>query len=449
MSTPKVVVIGAGVAGLCTAGQLAAHGIEVQVYESGNRVGGRVQTDCISGFQLDHGFQVLQTGYPLVKELLDLNSLCLDQFDPGAQIQTENGRYFMVDPWRAPSKIWRTLFNPIGTFADRWRLSKLRSEALSQSLLHSTAKDCSTRELLQSRFQFSTDFVDRFLRPWISGMFFDEELETSADFFLFIFRSLAMASAALPAKGMAQIPLQLAEKIPSDSIHLNSKVREIGNRKIFMQDGSVVEADHVVVATDVNAARSLLPRSAETFSRLLSRTVDSLTFYFASETPLSQVGRSLLLNGELRGGFTAGPINNLTVPSNVCNAYAPNGKSLICVSVRPSYAQACTKINEILSDVLQQVTRWFGSQVDSWKLIKFYNIPSSVPRVLSGQWNMAGNACKLSDSLWLCGDYSSSPSLQGAMESGLRAARHILQHLPIQQDPIEIGGGFHATPAVD
>ncbi|MFO0940570.1 MAG: NAD(P)/FAD-dependent oxidoreductase [Pirellulales bacterium] len=449
MSKPRVVIIGAGVAGLCTATQLAAYGLAVEVYEASDRVGGRVQTDYVDGFQLDHGFQVLQTGYPLVKEMLELSSLNLSAFDPGALIQTENGRYCMVDPWRAPRKLWSTLFNPIGTFADRWRLARLRSQSLSQSTLHSTINDCSTHELLQRRFQFSTDFVHRFLRPWISGMFFDEELETSAEFFQFIFRSLATAPASLPAAGISQIPLQLAAKMPDNCIQLNSKVQEIDGNKVVMQDGRVIHADHVVVATELNAAKSLLWRNSEVFSCMLSRSVDSLTFYFAAETPPTDLGRSLLVNGELRGGFTAGPINNVTVPSNVAATYAPNGQSLICVSVRPSYAQACTKISEILSDLRKQATRWFGNQVESWKLIKYYNIPSAVPRVLAGQWNMAGNACKISQSLLVCGDYSSSPSLQGAMESGLRAARHILQQYSTNQEAIEIGGGCYATPAVD
>lgn len=41
---PKVVVIGAGLAGLTSSYRLNQHGVDVHVYEARNRVGGRVFT---------------------------------------------------------------------------------------------------------------------------------------------------------------------------------------------------------------------------------------------------------------------------------------------------------------------------------------------------------------------------------------------------------------------
>ena len=55
MSGTKVIVIGAGVAGLAAAQQLKANGAQVVVLEAGNYVGGRVRTDMSLGAPFEHG----------------------------------------------------------------------------------------------------------------------------------------------------------------------------------------------------------------------------------------------------------------------------------------------------------------------------------------------------------------------------------------------------------
>ena len=59
-----VIVVGAGVAGLACARALVAAGREPIVLERSHTIGGRVRTDAVDGFLLDHGFQVLPTAYP-------------------------------------------------------------------------------------------------------------------------------------------------------------------------------------------------------------------------------------------------------------------------------------------------------------------------------------------------------------------------------------------------
>ena len=70
VSDKKVAIIGAGLAGLSAAITLQDAGCEVDVYESSDRVGGRVATDLIDGYRLDRGFQLINSRYP---ELLRLD----------------------------------------------------------------------------------------------------------------------------------------------------------------------------------------------------------------------------------------------------------------------------------------------------------------------------------------------------------------------------------------
>ncbi|MDA8746269.1 FAD-dependent oxidoreductase, partial [Rubripirellula amarantea] len=66
-----IVIVGAGLAGLSCALKLAEAGRAVTVLEASNRVGGRVRTDVVDGYTLDHGFQVLLTAYPACQQLLN------------------------------------------------------------------------------------------------------------------------------------------------------------------------------------------------------------------------------------------------------------------------------------------------------------------------------------------------------------------------------------------
>ena len=54
----KIHIIGAGVSGLIAARVLENHGFSPVIIEATDRVGGRVKTDLIGGYRLDHGFQV-------------------------------------------------------------------------------------------------------------------------------------------------------------------------------------------------------------------------------------------------------------------------------------------------------------------------------------------------------------------------------------------------------
>jgi len=68
----KIIIVGAGLAGLTCAKVLRERGAEVAVFEASDGVGGRVRTDEQDGFLLDRGFQVYFTSYPVAGRHLDL-----------------------------------------------------------------------------------------------------------------------------------------------------------------------------------------------------------------------------------------------------------------------------------------------------------------------------------------------------------------------------------------
>ena len=60
----EVLIVGAGLAGLCCALRLQQSNVRFRILEAADGVGGRVRTDRVDGFQLDRGFQVFLIAYP-------------------------------------------------------------------------------------------------------------------------------------------------------------------------------------------------------------------------------------------------------------------------------------------------------------------------------------------------------------------------------------------------
>ena len=97
----QVVIIGAGVAGLCCALRLQERNIPCLILEASDAPGGRVRTDKVDGFLLDRGFQVLLTAYPEAQRLLDYKALQLRTFAPGALVRP--GASSIASPIRSGS----------------------------------------------------------------------------------------------------------------------------------------------------------------------------------------------------------------------------------------------------------------------------------------------------------------------------------------------------------
>ena len=129
MSHEHVTIVGAGVAGLSCARELAQANIPFQILEAAAESGGRVRTVEKEGFLLDRGFQVLLTAYPEVRRQLDLAALELHHFWPGAVVWTGQGFEHVTDPWRQPTGIFSTMFAQVGQWTDKLKIAHLRSAA--------------------------------------------------------------------------------------------------------------------------------------------------------------------------------------------------------------------------------------------------------------------------------------------------------------------------------
>lgn len=401
----ETIIIGGGLSGLVCAQTLQAAGHECQIFEASDRVGGRIKTDNVDGFLLDHGFQVFLTAYPEARNLLDYHALKFGKFEPGALIQCD-GLHRLVDPWRRPNHFFATAFSAAATFSDKLKVRQLRSD-VTKGGLDTVCEwpEQSTMELLRDR-GFSDVIIERFFRPFLGGIFLEQELETSSRKFAFVFRMFSEGEAGLPAGGMEEIPKQLAATLKEGTIRTGTTV-ELVERVAVSIAGSneKIGADNIVIATEEPAAKRLMgDPPPENWQKVHCH------YFAADEAPFNEA--ILMLNGSGRG-----TINNLCVPNLVCESYAPAGKSLISVTTLSDASR---------EDIDGQLKSWFGSQVAKWSHLKTYTIDYALPSQNPPALSPVAKQPRLQDNIYLCGDYLDTASINGAMAAGRRAAEAIL-----------------------
>jgi phytoene dehydrogenase-like protein len=407
---PQVVIVGAGLAGLCCALHLQERGVRVLLLEANGEVGGRVRTDRVDGFLLDRGFQVLLTAYPEARAMLDLASLRLGRFAPGALIRTGDRFVCVADPFRRPVHALGTLLSGVASPLDALRIARLRrrvGRGTPQALLDGVSR--TTLDALRAE-GFSQRIIERFFRPFLGGVLLDRELRASSRAFAFLFRMFAEGDASLPAQGMGAIPQQLSERLGPGTLRTRTRVARLEPSGVVLTTGERIDARAVVVATAARAAAELVPALP------VPEAKPACCLHFdAPQAPA--VGDFLVLDAN-----GSGPVNELCVPSEVVPTYAPPGRTLVSASV---LAPIPSDDEALEAAAREQLTGWFGLQVSTWRLLRIDRIRDALPAQPPGPFEPASSRARLSDRLFVCGDHRDLASIQGAMASGRRTAEEV------------------------
>ncbi len=401
-----VVIVGAGLAGLAAARTLRAGGAEVVVVEAADRVGGRVATDVVDGFLIDRGFQVLNAAYPEVASVVDVDALRLQTFDRGVAVSTGGRRHLLADPRGHPRGIVATATAPVGSTRAKLALAAMTARDLARPRRPVGTDRTTAAEL--ARWGMGGAMSERLWYPFLSGVFLEDGLETSARLFHLFWHSFATGRIGLPAEGMGALASQLASGLPADRLLLGEPVRRVRADGVNLAGGGRLTARAVVVAADPASASSLLPGLPVPSLRGVT------TFYHRAE--VSPLGAAVLvLDGEER------LIANTAVVSDVAPSYAPAGSSLVATSVVGAPDATAEP------EVRRRLASLCGCDTSGWELVAVRRVPGALPAFPAGR--PLRRTVRLGDGCYVCGDHRDTPSIQGALVSGRRAGQAVLEDL--------------------
>lgn len=404
----KIAVIGAGISGIYCSYLLEKKGYQVELFEKSSKIGGRMASVEKSGFILDQGFHVLQTGYPLASSVFDYQEMNCQSFQPGALVIEARPKkskiWCFADPFRRPItgikgaiNFFTSPFNLLRVGLLRWHIMRTSDE----DIFSQTGQ--TTHEFLISR-GFSKSFIDRFFLPLFGGIFLESSLRTDARMFKFVFKNMSRGDMVLPKQGISAVPKYLFNRLEHTKLNLGADVKIINDREIIV-GGKAEKYSRVIKAFEEAAGK-------------ITRSVWTVHFS-APKSPLKQ--KFIMLNSNVKTQNKL--ISHLAVPSDIQPSYAPAGKSLITVTIVGQHAEekGINSKDQITSSVVEELTEWFGKEVDAWDILDVQHITAALPELTASDFDNIDQNNQFLE----CGDHTYHGSVEGALQSAVKLVRNL------------------------
>jgi protoporphyrinogen oxidase len=396
-------IIGAGISGLTAAKVLEEKGFYPIVLEATGRVGGRVKTDVVNGHQMDHGFQVLLTGYPAAQRYLNYEKLNLQKIAPGAAIFKNKKQKIIGDPLRDLFFLLPTLFSGIGNFQDKIKILQLNAELKKKSLLAIFSTPTEKTSTYLTKFGFSKNMISDFFKPFFSGIFLETKLDTSSRMFEFVYKMFGEGYATIPKSGMEAIPKQLLKQLKKTTFKYNTKVAEVNEGEIVLEDQTKIKSHFTLIATQ---ASRLLPN----LNKQSISWKSCVNFYF--ETDKRTIKKPLI-------GLIAKQsslVNNIFYTTSIATKTRAK-KELLSVTVIDTQN---LKEEALLQQVKKELKELCG--IDVGQLIKQYTIPMALPNLANLTHELDPIDTQVGNTLFVAGDTLLNASLNAAFIAGEMAA---------------------------
>ena len=434
MADARVIVVGAGIAGLVSAYQLQKQGIDVTVLEAASSAGGRMLSESIDGYIIDAGAQFLSSAYPIVTSLIEELDLRPGFVETSRYVGiVREGRIFKFRYDRPHTLLFGgflKLHEWLAFAAGNLKLLKrIKDIPLND---YSAWESFDNESVAEWAAEYYGDGISKyFIEPMLEAFYFQAPEETS--------KALAVAVGAFGAHkartmtlkgGIQALPKALAARL---NIIFNTPVQEIRveNRLVRVHTASkTFSAERVVLATPATVARSIYKPSNETEESLLntrySTTVNvsvALSDQFAASGRFDAYG--IWIPREERDVIAA-----ITVETNKCTDRAHSGELInVMLSGRAGSMLIDRDEDHVLSVAFRELEKYLPGITGAVVFTRVYRWADAEPMSPVGRCrNIRRYRETLKDSagVILAGDYLGMPFTEGAAETGNWAASRIL-----------------------
>jgi protoporphyrinogen oxidase len=402
----EIYIVGAGISGLIAAYELEQEGYRPIMIEQTDDVGGRVKTLREKGYDLDLGFQVLLSAYPLANKYLDMEKLQLNKLESGALIYANQKSYLIGDPLRNWKLLIPTLTADVGSFLDKLKILKLNLRLKYKSLEEIFESPERTTEEYLLDFGFSSKMIDRFFKPFFAGIFLEPDLRTSSRMFEFVYKMFGEGYATIPKLGIGEISKQLKRKLHHTKFIFNTEVEEVTSEYISFRTGEKKTHHGVVVTGNASALISSIKEQKVVWK-------ECICFYFEVDQTNIPANTIALISDS--GNYA----NNLYAYKDLST-----GKNILSVTCLKFGEKS---IEELIDFIITEVKKYAASSHVSY--IHHYLIKQALPDLDNLRMSAAPAETQVTKNVFLAGDYLFNGSLNAAMESGRLAALGIIQKI--------------------
>jgi protoporphyrinogen/coproporphyrinogen III oxidase len=427
--------VGAGPAGLAAAWWLTARGHQVRVYE-GREVGGRLRTERLGGSGADVVVQLLSEAYTEVLELagsVGAGSLLVPV--PGRDALWRGGRAHplrygsvasMASSGALPGRLKLRLGVKYLPFLER------HSEVLDLNDPSRAAAAGLDGESIAAwgRRELGDDFVELMAYPLLAAYYGITPEETGAG----VFHALARAGTRVKLLGIRGGVGALGDAVARWLRDRGTAIRE-GSRVEAVEASSSgvrlrlaagdVEHDGVVLAVPAREAARLVP-SVEWLSTIRSRS--TATLVLATDRPVRPGWFGLSIpRGELTGGDVAAVCVQEEKETGV-NGDGSSGALVVVPTPEAGERWAGAEAGGVLESALpmvETVLPGIGARIVEARLIR---LPEATFVPAPGHFDQVRRleSIPLPPGVALAGDYLVAPTVEGAVRSGVRAARRVM-----------------------
>ena len=450
MEARRVVIVGGGAAGLTAAWTLKKRGIEPILLEANDWTGGRLAGDRIDGFLVDTGADFFCSSYDVafrICEELDVplvgSKMKLGWYRNGRWATTAGGGlsaanlirnlpaarslgFLSPQAVRSAHKLFRGILRQAAQlhFSSDSRLAELDGDETFDAYLDRLGAPEPMKVSLKGFLEMTMGHVEfsgqAYMRTYLA------EMLVNAD------------KLSVPKKGAAALAQALAAAC-GDAVHVSTAVRKVvirdGAVTRIMTDNSPIEADAVVCAVPATKVPELIPELPDPIRHALGQVTYSSgcrVVIGLDHPPLPPGWHGALYPEDDTPLLLDRSIN---LPSVV-----PSGKSTLDLIVGRNRGQELLSLDdeEIVRELLRDARRVPppGSALPGdgeWIFTRVYRWPEAVCMGRPGMFSAIGDMRRAVgheiNNLFFAGDYMRTPSVNGALASGVTAAEEVADFL--------------------